>query len=236
MDRSLIELVRVHAQSQRAKSTPDIVPEVNGRATDLDLTVLDETNDQGQQLSIIAASEEICTEIETPEQEAHEDETVEGTSAFQQSICSIENTFSSGGVLGTTDLRKQAMEDITNEVAAIKSARAEVDELVVQLKAQIQAVCSVPTSAGTTDADFVQTSTSSPLKRKRDEVEDLDEPAPALPSTSEPRGVNVSTGIPEAAGPSPKRRKTMKVLSAVAQTTAIAAIGAVAAWSALAFA
>ncbi len=204
-------------------------PETADQISKLDLTALDESHTQ-EHLSVIATSGEICTEIEPSGNEPVADPTMEGKSTHQRPVRSIENNHSFGGLgafLALSALRTR----IEEEIAASGSARSKVEELVSELDARIQAVCSVPTSVLTGSADPVQTPSFS-LKRKRDD-EGIDEER--VPATTSSQVVNTH-GTPEGVVPAPKRRRTMRVLSAVAKTTAIATIGAVAAWSALAFA
>lgn len=204
-------------------------PEVTEQQDNADPVISDENHTPEHPLVSVSSGD---TYIETGDQEK-DLVTAIGKSTHQRPIGSIEIKHSFGGIDDLSVVRKQTEEDMATDVAAIKSARAEVEQLVSQLKAQVmaQAVCSVPTSVVSGNTNCVQSTSS--LKRKRDDVESIDEEqAPSLAGT---RGVS-AIDLPKPAVRGTKRRRTMKVISVVAQTTAIAAIGAVAAWSALAFA
>lgn len=84
------------------------------------------------------------------------------------------------------------------------------------------------------------------LKRKRDETDDDDcdadressplAPAPSMTTTSDAIVEGESCcGSPSPVARPMKRRRVLRIVEGVAKTTAIAAVGAVAAWSALAF-
>ncbi|CAL1701853.1 unnamed protein product [Somion occarium] len=109
-------------------------------------------------------------------------------------------------VTAIEELRRKAEEDL----AAIKAAHAETELTLAKLKENV-----------------TMTTT---LKRKRP-IEDDDDDSVALDSV--PSSVLL---LPVAPVQAPaKRRRVMRFVSKVAQTTAIASVGAVAAWSALAF-
>lgn len=93
-----------------------------------------------------------------------------------------------------------------------------------------------PSSATSSVSPFP--STTSSLKRKRDETEDEDERISSSSSSPPaPAPVANNNTIHDHARPVKRQRSmAMRVASGVAKTTAIAAVGAVATWSALAFA
>ncbi|KAH9946751.1 hypothetical protein B0H21DRAFT_742247 [Amylocystis lapponica] len=115
---------------------------------------------------------------------------------------------------------KAVRDDVAQQIArGLEALQAARDEIKAQAAAAI-------ISANARSETAPQTTATS-LKRKRTEDEESEQDA----VTSE------SDRVPECAATSaPKRRKTMRVMARVAQTATYATIGAVAAWTALAFA
>ncbi|KAI0357230.1 hypothetical protein OH77DRAFT_1588602 [Trametes cingulata] len=107
----------------------------------------------------------------------------------------------------TCDLQRQVRVQMEAELEAIKSLRTEAAAAVAEAK--LAAAASVPKT----------------LKRKRDDLEEEGENLLTSGSTR-PRAI---ASLPS------KRRRTIKVVSSVARTAAVASMGAVAAWAALAF-
>ncbi|CAL1701851.1 unnamed protein product [Somion occarium] len=126
-------------------------------------------------------------------------------------------------VTAIEELRRKAEEDL----AAIKAAHAETELTLAKLKENVTMVGLIHSQFRAGLPHLVQTTT---LKRKRP-IEDDDDDSVALDSV--PSSVLL---LPVAPVQAPaKRRRVMRFVSKVAQTTAIASVGAVAAWSALAF-
>ncbi|KAI0707465.1 hypothetical protein C8T65DRAFT_651084 [Cerioporus squamosus] len=111
----------------------------------------------------------------------------------------------------TCEMQRAGRTQLAEELQAVNALRAEASAAVAEVKA---ACASAQAQAG----EVVNL-----LKRKRDTMEGE---GPVLPP-------------PEASqdlvAPAPKRRKAMRVVSAVARTATVATLGAVAAWGALAF-
>lgn len=118
------------------------------------------------------------------------------------------------------EMRTQAQQDIEKELEALRAARAEAEAAAAQLRQEqreMQARLEAPILAPVSPI----------LKRKR--IEDEESAEDAL------RHVDVGVHVPPPIAPLPKRKRTMRVLSTVAHTTAVATLGAVAAWTALAY-
>lgn len=152
-------------------------------------------------------------------------------------------------VLALDELRKKAEADMAKELDAIRALRAEAEAATAAAlaratvvacpsndeKEKVSSMLCVAASARETHG--VQTPPASPshgLKRKRDALEDSDaddeavSPAPACQALFDKL----------AAEPPRKRSRgavARRIAVGVAKTTAIAAVGAVATWSALAF-
>lgn len=133
------------------------------------------------------------------------------------------------------ELRRKAEEDL----AAIKAAHAEYEQTLAKMKTVPPSVGSFLPLHDSVSPHPVQT--SSPLKRKRtiefDEADvctigvgssELNLKLPPLVHAEVGRLVRIQE-------PAAKRRRVARFMRTVAQTTAIATVGAVAAWSALAF-
>ncbi|KAK7696498.1 hypothetical protein QCA50_001156 [Cerrena zonata] len=140
-------------------------------------------------------------------------------------------------VSAIAELRRKAEEDL----AAIKAAHAEYEQTIAKMKVTSPSVGLFPPLYDSVSPHPVQT--PSPMKRKRTIEFDEAEVCTIGVGSSEldlqlPPGVHAEVGrlvrVPQAAPPA-KRRRVMRFMTAVAQTTAIATVGAVAAWSALAF-
>lgn len=140
------------------------------------------------------------------------------------------------------ELRRKAEEDL----AAIKAAHAEYDQTLAKMKAippNFNSVGLFSSLSESVSPHPVQAS-SSPLKRKRTiEFDEADVCTLGVgPGRSEidlelPPLVHAEVGrLVRFQAPAAKRRRVARFMTAVAQTTAIATVGAVAAWSALAFA
>ncbi|KAI0764225.1 hypothetical protein BD413DRAFT_578545 [Trametes elegans] len=127
------------------------------------------------------------------------------------------------------------IEELMNEVAAAKDMLKETCELQREARAQmaeelesvkaLRAEAAAAVSEAKLAAAAAVEQTSSALKRKRDEFEEDARSA-----------VGEDVANTRAIAPLPsKRRRTMEVVSKVAQTATAATVGAVAAWAALAF-
>ena len=115
---------------------------------------------------------------------------------------------------------------MAEELDAVKNLRAEAAAAVAEVKLAAAAASSVSTTriprARPGNAQLHQSANA--LKRKRSE-----EDAESVVSTAASSDGRLIAPLPS------KRRRTMDVVSAVAQTATIASMGAVAAWAALAF-
>ncbi|KAJ8496385.1 hypothetical protein ONZ51_g1154 [Trametes cubensis] len=108
----------------------------------------------------------------------------------------------------TCELQQEARARMAEELDAVKNLRAEAAAAVAEVKLAAAAA----------------SSSANALKRKRSE-----EDAESVVSTAASSDGRLIAPLPS------KRRRTMNVVSAVAQTATIASMGAVAAWAALAF-
>lgn len=116
--------------------------------------------------------------------------------------------------------RENAEQQIAKELEGIRAARLEAEAASAQALASVEAVRYLfPRSYEIGHPHTAQT--SQPPKRKRPDYEDDNTPAD---STSSDIVVNP-----------PKRRRTMTAATKIVQTATIATIGAMAAWTALAF-
>ncbi|GJE95253.1 hypothetical protein PsYK624_114360 [Phanerochaete sordida] len=155
------------------------------------------------------------------------------------------------------ELRKKAEADMTRELDAIRALRAEAEAAATAALAHAVA----PAPDFTADEDNMEVDTQSPaatfnaLKRKRNALDDEGGDAPEAPSAEIAdvldatvlRADLASVGRAPAchalfdrlASPPRKRARTVdvarRIAVTVAKTTAIAAVGAVATWSALAY-
>ncbi|RDX50648.1 hypothetical protein OH76DRAFT_1402259 [Lentinus brumalis] len=111
----------------------------------------------------------------------------------------------------TCELHHAGRTQLAEELEAVKALRVEASVAVAEAKA---ACVSAQDQAGEV-VNF--------LKRKREAME-AEDPVPPLVDASKDLVV-----------PAPKRRRAMRVVSAVARTATVATFGAVAAWGALAF-
>lgn len=145
------------------------------------------------------------------------------------------------------ELRKKAEAEMMRELDAIRALRAEAEAAAAA--ALSRAVAPAP-AAEEVHGSEGDTTPSGTLKRKRDALEDGDAPEAALPVAAAAAPVThdatVTASVPcqalfdRLAEPPRKRsRRTVeiarRVVLGVAKTTAIAAVGAVATWSALAY-
>ena len=134
----------------------------------------------------------------------------------------------------TCALQWQTREQMVEELEAVKALREEAAATVAQARLALEAQAE---AAQVRPAAYIDSAGESPylaqkldsLKRKRDDAGEeeavVEEPALAL---------STPTLIAQGA-PLSKRRRTLQVAATVAHTTAVAAMGAVAAWTALAF-
>ncbi|KAI1784578.1 hypothetical protein LXA43DRAFT_1041659 [Ganoderma leucocontextum] len=113
----------------------------------------------------------------------------------------------------TCVLHQQAREQMAEELETVKALRVEAAATVAEAK-----LASVAAQAAASEA-------SNSLKRKRDDMEDEESVPPNLTD-----GRDLPPPLPL-----PKRRRTLRVVSKIAQTATVATLGAVAAWTALAF-
>ena len=150
----------------------------------------------------------------------------------------------SGYLLALDELRKKAEADLAKELEAVRVARAEAEaaaaaakQAAVIQKSEVSSACCAAHARETHAAQAVDESLATfSLKRKRDDHADDD-----LRVT--PRASSCQVLFDRlAAEPPHKRTRTSdkmavakRVVAGVARTTAIAAVGAVAAWSALAY-
>ncbi|KAI0820884.1 hypothetical protein BC628DRAFT_1412850 [Trametes gibbosa] len=111
----------------------------------------------------------------------------------------------------TCDLQREARAQMTEELEAVKALRSEAAVAIAEAKLAV--------AAATTAAAISNT-----LKRKREDTDD----------TEGTKTVSDISSRAVAHLPS-KRRRTLQVVSTVAQTATVATMGAVAAWAALAF-
>jgi len=128
------------------------------------------------------------------------------------------------------EMHAQAKKQIQDELNALRTARAEAEAIAFQIREQMAA----PPSHN--DASTSTATPAATLKRKRSVViEDEDDTSEDVCALSSSVGID----IPPPVAPRPtKRRKTntaARIVTTVAKTTAIATLGAVAAWTALAF-
>lgn len=126
----------------------------------------------------------------------------------------------------TCELQQETRARMTEELDAVKALRAEAAAAVAEVKLAAAAASSVST-AYIAGADFgvaYPWQSANALKRKRDQENEEDVASAAASSDARPIGPLPS-----------KRRRTMDVVSAIAQTATIASMGAVAAWATLAF-
>ncbi|KAI0808295.1 hypothetical protein C8Q74DRAFT_1232557 [Fomes fomentarius] len=111
----------------------------------------------------------------------------------------------------TCELQRQTRTQMVEELAAVKTLREEAAAAVAEGKQ----ACAVAQA---------QATEPNTLKRKRDDADDGED--------------GRAVGLPQepAASPSPsKRRRTLRVISAIAHSATMATVGAVAAWGALAY-
>ncbi|PIL32438.1 hypothetical protein GSI_05140 [Ganoderma sinense ZZ0214-1] len=115
----------------------------------------------------------------------------------------------------TCALHEQAREQMAEELETVKALRVEAAATVAEAK-----LASAAAQAAASEA-------SKSLKRKRDDdAEDGDSVPPNLTHMQD---------LQVARQPLSKRRRTLRVVAKVAQTATVASLGAVAAWTALAF-
>lgn len=149
-------------------------------------------------------------------------------------------------MLALDELRKKAEADMEKELEAIRAARAEAEAAIAAArqtaspeKVQEVSICGV---SAPYETHARQTTTASEslatLKRKRDELELEDDDN----ATVAPRSTSCQALFDKLSAEPPRKRKrsermvvAKRIVAGVAKTTAIAAIGAVATWSALAF-
>lgn len=113
------------------------------------------------------------------------------------------------------EMRNQAQKEIEKELEALRAARAEAEAAAKQLQLERNRIA---------QERLEEYSSVNSRKRKFSDDDDADI------STTQ-----VGIPIPAAVASPLKRRRTMGFISAVAQTTAVATLGAVAAWTALAY-
>ncbi|KAH8105345.1 hypothetical protein BXZ70DRAFT_920554 [Cristinia sonorae] len=159
--------------------------------------------------------------IHTAGTESDNTEPVRPVAANSDVVMTDAETVASGGVLALQSLKEamaemqaKAQKEIEDELAALRAARAEAEAVMAQWQTKRDALI---------QQDVAPLAAAS-LKRKRDSDDDMQD-----------MHVQVGIPIPPTIVPAPKRRRIMRIVSAVAQTTAVATIGAVAAWTALAF-
>jgi hypothetical protein len=168
-------------------------------------------------------------------------------------------------VTAMEELRDKAEADLAREIDIIQAAHAEAAVAVVEAKAHVEALAALEAQAKARVAELDAAAAAAAreidtrmttLKRKRDAVDDdgdggtsqYDDAQAELPAdvVAEPDvdAMDVAvqadspvifTSDPDLAAPPTKRRKAMRIVGGVVKTTAIAAVGAVAAWSVLAY-
>ncbi|THH31674.1 hypothetical protein EUX98_g2515 [Antrodiella citrinella] len=120
------------------------------------------------------------------------------------------------------EMHAKAQKELEAELQALRTARSEAETIATRMREQMATAAHNDASTSTIPA--------TPLKRKRDIGTEYDDDA-CTPSS-------IGVDVPRPIAPSTKRRKTStaaRVVSVVVQTTAVATLGAVAAWTALAF-
>ncbi|KAI0739913.1 hypothetical protein C8Q80DRAFT_1222126 [Daedaleopsis nitida] len=145
-----------------------------------------------------------------------------------------------GGIVSVLQERSalaERVEELVKEVGAAKDVLRETCELQrqtrMQMEAEVEAVKALRAEAAATVAEAklanaAANAEAQTLKRKRDD--DADRGTEDDPCNAEGRTQDV------APSPSPsKRRRVMRVVGAIARTATVATVGAVAAWSALAY-
>lgn len=133
---------------------------------------------------------------------------------------------------------------MAKEMEAIRAARAEAEAAVAaaKLNASVEkapevSICGVFASR---EAHTVQTGSESPvqLKRKRDKLEDDETSVVSRSASCQALFDKLSSEPPrkrKRSEPSARVAVAKRIVAGVAKTTAIAAVGAVVTWSALAF-
>ena len=136
----------------------------------------------------------------------------EGTPHTARRLCRMSSPFV---FTAMEEMRSQAQKEIEKELQALRAARAEAEAAAKQLQLERNRIA---------QERLEEYSSVNTRKRKFSDDDDADI------TTTE-----VGLPIPAPVAPLPKRRRTMGFVSAVAQTTAVATLGAVAAWTALAY-
>ncbi len=157
---------------------------------------------------------------------------------------------------GMEDLRKKTDAEVAQELEAIRAARAEAEAAAAEAKAKAvsikpsEIVAPILTDMvriklylpRDCEAYTAQSALVPTLKRKRCELDDGfdNDHRPSPPVSAQAIALPVVEGKSCCGSFSPltpptKRRRTVRILQGIAKTTTIASVGAVAAWSALAF-